>query len=408
MNAWMQCYLDGLCSQMVQIVIEVARFFLHRFWTCRKDFKKYCEKEVPGIGASDEKEQHHFGATWKSWTADFVQRRCVKPMQMEVGKTLTVSPQSQNEVESHRRVWLKCKHTWQKHKNVSTTDATVLLQLGTADNQQQHFSWVFQQHWFSLGCPTHCGSTTWPSLILAYLLGLFLWTGHFSISWDLGVATEPSFRPLHQLLTRWWDLLPSCLPASRDTCMIERFGFGGGAALDSSHEPSQVAEHCAKAVNRMNVKACRQPEVCPSSNMTRICEALCCHSGTFVTASESCRLYYFLQSTSHLATQISACAWFCEKLLCSTSRRRFTRSMNEQNKRWTCRWWATFCCTGQLAKTGDNAQPLTWPISAEEDIACPWTKASISLMLGKWALPSRGLNPFWHLRHDLKLVEAPP
>jgi len=25
-------------------------------------FKKYCEKEVPGIGAADEKEQHHLGA----------------------------------------------------------------------------------------------------------------------------------------------------------------------------------------------------------------------------------------------------------------------------------------------------------------------------------------------------------
>jgi len=27
-----------------------------------KAFKKYCEKEVPGIGAADEKKQQHFGA----------------------------------------------------------------------------------------------------------------------------------------------------------------------------------------------------------------------------------------------------------------------------------------------------------------------------------------------------------
>ena len=91
-------------------------FFWHwensiRFWGSTRTKTQNCEKEVPGIGAADEKEQHHFGAAWKSSAADFVQRRCVKPMQMELGKTLSVSPQSQNEVEWHRRVWLnKVQH----------------------------------------------------------------------------------------------------------------------------------------------------------------------------------------------------------------------------------------------------------------------------------------------------------
>ena len=206
MNAWMQCYLDGLCSQMVQIVIEVARFFLHRFWTCRKDFKKYCEKEVPGIGASDEKEQHHFGATWKSWTADFVQRRCVKPMQMEVGKTLTVSPQSQNEVESHRRVWLKCKDVWHNLFRVKTDGRFCCL--GTGDNPAPSVGCFHKlvrlglsfTLWFTCLAIPHSGLSAW----------IVLWTCHLGISWYLDLvpgllsglftcsspAGEISFRPV--------------------------------------------------------------------------------------------------------------------------------------------------------------------------------------------------------------------
>ena len=41
-----------------------------------KACKKYCEKEVPGIGAADEKETTTFRAALESWTADFVQSRC--------------------------------------------------------------------------------------------------------------------------------------------------------------------------------------------------------------------------------------------------------------------------------------------------------------------------------------------
>ena len=124
-----------------------------------------------------------------------------------------------------------------------------LLQLGVSTN------------WFGLGCPSHCGSPAWPSLILAYLLGLFcgLAISAFLGTWIWYRAFFPASSPAPHPLVR--------SPGS-----FEQSGCRADRGCEQTDRGSVY--------------------FCPSFFL-RGCEALCCHSGTFFT-SESCRLYYFL------------------------------------------------------------------------------------------------------------------
>ena len=196
MNAWMQCYLDGLCSQMVQMVIEVARFFasflnllgpvsaacgMLRFRVTARKWNKFCWLEpllTTACTSSQSNRTSWICESFMFWFTFFfdiekiqsgfeeahaqkhklwersprhrrkqmkrnstISERLESPGQQiscnvavwnqckwSWVKLFSVSPQSQNEVEWHRRVWLnKVQHVVRSRRKTYKQDCVADL-----------------------------------------------------------------------------------------------------------------------------------------------------------------------------------------------------------------------------------------------------------------------------------------